>query len=100
MLKKIAKRINKELAQAEDYVEQAFLVKDRYKHLADTFALLAKEEIQHAERLIKEGKMMYEMNTTDETMNEHKAHCKTIWEWEMRLVNEEILKLNYKLSKY
>jgi rubrerythrin len=55
MLKKILKRLDWEIAQAKDYVEQAFIVKPESHTLADLFIELSKEEMSHAEKLMREG---------------------------------------------
>ena len=107
MLKKLAKRIEKELAQAEDYAEQAFLVRHKSTTTADLFISLCGEEIEHAEKLLKEGQRLLSdsssvMKYLDEESTEPIVHdkCKTIWEWETRLAMDKVLELKYKLSQY
>ena len=110
MLKKIAKRIEMELKQAEDYAEQAFLVRHMSQNTADLFASLCGEEIEHAEKLVKEGQRLIansEMSDTtrfslDTESKEQPTHdkCKIIWEWETRLAMDKILSIKYKLSQY
>ena len=108
MLKKIAKRIHKEIIQANDYMEQAFVTKDKCPSLSDNFATLSEEELVHAEKLIREGKKLvdshntYAYNKMDSTMSdeEWKKKCQTIWEWQSRLAIEEINECRYKLAKY
>ena len=114
MLKKLAKRIEKELTQAEDYIEQAFLVRHKSKSTADLFASLSGEEIEHAEKLLKEGQNLIADDTSEvrnylyEDCNGHdkdkvyevKLKCIDIWEWETRFAMERVLELKYKLSQY
>lgn len=110
MLKKIAKRINKELEQARDYAQQAFLVKDKHQQTADLFATLAEEEIVHAEKLLREGNRLvnankaYSYDKTPQAENEAEAawheKCKVIWEWESRFANEMIAECRHTLSMY
>lgn len=109
MLKKIAKRINKEIEQARDYCEQAYLVKTKNSKLADLFATLAEEELVHAEKLLKEGRRLisdheYESYSKEKTDNMSadawKEKCEIIWEWEHRIVMGEVLEIRYKLSEY
>lgn len=108
MLKKLAKRINKELAQAEDYIEQAYLVKTKDSQTSELFANLATEEIDHARRLLKEGQRLvatknvnnYDRMAKTEVEDTWHDNCKIIWEWEHRIATDCILKLEYKLSKY
>lgn len=108
MLKKIAKRINWELEQARDYMEQALLVKNENSQVADLFAMLAEEELVHAEKLLREGHRIidavkmtsYDRNEKTEDVNNYKEKCKIIWEWEHRLAVEQISECRYKLSKY
>lgn len=107
MLKKLAKRIDKELRQAEDYCEQAYLVKHKSSETADLFTTLANEEIDHAKRLLKEGQrlitaknvMSYD-KARETTETDHEKHCHVIWEWEHRMAMETISELEYKLSRY
>lgn len=106
MLKKLAKRINKELEQARDYCEQAYLVKDKSRETSELFYTLSGEEINHAEKLIREGKRLVEEHKVmsydkDEIVDsEWHEKCKVIWEWERRIALEEILDIKYKLQKY
>lgn len=108
MLKKIAKRINKELAQAFDYMEQAYLVRDKSSSLADLFLSLSEEELVHAEKLLREGRKMveshnvYDYSKADRTdiKDEREVKCKIIWEWETRIAMEQIAECRYKLSKF
>ena len=108
MLKKLAKRIELELHQAEDYAEQMFLVKHKSSSTADLFASLCGEEIEHAEKLLKEGqRLVNDMSSDvikylDEDSKDGPSHdkCKIIWDWETRLAMTDILNLKYKLSQY
>lgn len=108
MLKKLAKRINKELEQAEDYCTQAMLVKSHSASTAELFATLSSEEIEHAEKLLREGHRLinekaiksYDKEHTDEHEEAHHEKCKHIWEWEHRIASERIAEIKYKLSMY
>lgn len=114
MLKKLAKRIECELKQADDYIEQAFLVKHKSKTTADLFASLCGEEIEHAEKLLREGQNLIADDVSEvrnylyedydgrdkDKVNEVKLKCIDIWEWETRLAMERVLELKYKLSQY
>lgn len=110
MLKKLAKRIEKELAQAADYCEQATLIKHHHTKTADLFAELAAEEIVHAEKLLREGQRLvdeksttyYDMSKMPKTEAETADHekCKHIWEWEHRMAMDTISELKYKLSLF
>lgn len=106
MLKKIAKRIDKELRQAEDYVEQAYLIRDKSSQTADLFVMLAGEELEHAEKLLSEGARLIEADKTmyDEVESkendEWKQHCAAIWSWEKRLANDCISECRYKIRLY
>ena len=108
MLKKVAKRVHKEITQAFDYMEQAYLVKDKNASLAELFAMLSEEELVHAEKLLREGKKIidshskYTYEKTEKTMSdeEWEKKCQIIWEWESRLATEEISECRYKLSKF
>lgn len=84
MLKKIAKRIDTELRQANDYMQQAFMVKEKNRSLGDLFAQLSEEELVHAEKLLREGKRYIDNNTiSDKEMTDSEWHkkCEIIWEW-------------------
>lgn len=108
MLKKLAKRINKELQQAEDYCEQAFLVREKSSQTADLFVELSNDEIKHAEKLLAEGKRLIDTHrlhsydktakTEDDAAWENK--CKIIWEWEYRVAMDRAAEIKYKLSMY
>lgn len=110
MLKKIAKRITKEVEQAKDYIEQAYMIKYEHREVADLFITLASEEIVHAERLLKAGFNMIMTKDTDlyvmsenkpkDMTDSHFEKCKAIWDWENRLMGEEIAALKYKISNY
>ena len=108
MLKKLAKRIEWELKQADDYIEQAFLIRHKSANTADLFMSLCGEEVEHAEKLLKEGqRLLTDMSGDmtrylDEDAKEPIIHdkCKAIWEWETRLALERVLELKYKLSQY
>lgn len=112
MLKKIAKRIEKELAQAEDYCEQSMLVKIKAPSLSELFATLSSEEIAHAEKLLREGQRMVddkhdftygrEIKSGEGVESDEKWHerCKVIWEWEHRLAMDKIAEIKYKLQMY
>ena len=107
MLKKIAKRIEKEINQAQDYCQQALLIKHDASSTADLFTQLASEEITHAKKLLREGQRLIDdeqlksyddKNTTYDAA--HYEKCKHIWEWEQRLAVERIAEVEYKLSMY
>lgn len=108
MLKKIAKRINKEIEQAEDYCEQAMLIKHEAASTADLFTQLSAEEITHAKKLLREGQRLiddkqlksYDKDEHSEYDTAHYEKCKVIWEWEHRLATERIAEIEYKLSMY
>ena len=108
MLKKLAKRINWEIEQAEDYCEQAMLVKHKSAQVADLFATLSSEEIVHAEKLLKEGQRLVDDNKAysygeevkDENEKAWHEKCKVIWEWEHRMAMDRISEIQYKLSLY
>lgn len=115
MLKKLAKRIQKEINQAEDYCMQAYLVKHHEPDTAQLFVELATEEIDHAKRLLKEGERLisaksvhilpYETKEAIEKkiatdMDGEYRKCKTIWEWEQRIAMETISEIMYKLSQF
>ena len=109
MLKKIAKRIEKEIAQARDYCQQAYLIKAKHPETSTLFLTLATEELDHAKRLLKEGERLINLKqvlpyehkdaVAIDTNNETEM-CKHIWEWERRLANEEISELSYKISVF
>lgn len=107
MLKKIAKRIEKEIAQAEDYCHQAFIIKHNYSTTAELFVQLASEELVHAKKLLREGQkliddkaLMPHDNNTKETDDVYYEKCKHIWEWEYRIAMERVSELEYKLNMY
>lgn len=106
MLKKIAKRINKEIEQAADYCQQAMLVKHEASTTADLFATLSDEEIVHAKKLLREGQRLIDdksIKSYDKEAEHDEAYhekCKHIWEWEYRIAMERIAEIEYKLSMY
>lgn len=107
MLKKLAKRIEKELAQAEDYCEQAYLVMNDYPATAEVFCTLCTEELQHAETLLKEGQRLVDgnklkhMTKTEEDETSTEEHdCKVIWKWEHRTAMNRILEIKYKVNQF
>ena len=93
MLKKIVKRIDWEIEQAKDYVEQAFIVKHDCQTLADLFIELAKEEMTHAEKLMKEGHSIMTAKM------EHDEFV-PVWHWMVRKYTECINDLTVKVSRY
>ena len=93
MLKKILKRLDWEISQAKDYVEQAFKVKSDCHSLSELFIELGKEEISHAERLMKEGNnLMANMKEPDEFVY--------VWKWMCHKNTECINDLNVKINRY
>ena len=93
MLKKILKRIDKEIEAAKDYVDQAFKVKNDRHSLSDLFIELAKEEIIHAEKLIKEGNsIMSSLTEPDEFI--------PVWKWMCHKNTGCINDLNVKINHY
>lgn len=108
MLKKLAKRIEKELEQAEDYCTQAMLVKHDSASTSELFAELSSEEIVHAEKLLREGQKLidnkamksYDKDATTEHDEAHYEKCKHIWEWEHRTAMSRIAEIKYKLSMF
>ena len=93
MLKKIIKRAEKELDQACDYLEQAFKVKHDCLTLGDLFSELAKEEINHAERLIKEGHSLAMGKLAhDEFL--------PVWKWMVNKYTDRINDLTVKMNRY
>lgn len=93
MLKKIIKRIEKELDQACDYTEQAFKVKHDCLTLGDLFLELAKEEVNHAERLMKEGHSLASTKMSEDEFI-------PVWKWMITKYNEKINDLNVKMNRY
>lgn len=110
MLKKIAKRINKELEQARDYIDQAYLIKNKSPETADLFVTLSKEELDHAKRLLRRGQdivnaepnmaSMYDKSAKTEVDQHWHEKCKAIWEWETRLAMEDYADIEYRISQY
>lgn len=111
MLKKIAKRINKELEQARDYIHQAFMVKENSQPTADLFATLSEEELVHAEKLVREGQRIvnkeksYPYSKSGKTSEPEedeawREKCKVIWEWETRIAMEQISECRKMISAY
>lgn len=97
MLKKLAKRIHIECEQAEDYVQQALLLSEEHSHTADLFIELASEEIEHAEKLLKEGqRLVDEKDVSDDETDYYKG----IWDWETRMTMNKIPEIKYKISFY
>lgn len=100
MLKKLAKRVEKHLQFAEDYEEQAMLVKHDDNSVFETFLSLMSDEINHAERLLKEGQRIIEtkkLKMYDGEVVDY-DHCKIIWDWEYRVASERLTELRYKMS--
>ena len=93
MLKKILKRLDWEIAQAQDYIEQAFRVKPECLSLSELFIELGKEEIVHAEKLMKEG------NALVSNMKEHDDFVH-VWKWMCHKNVDCINDLNVKISRY
>lgn len=116
MLKKLAKRIEKEISQAEDYCQQAYLVKHEDEKTAKLFIDLCTEEIDHAKRLFAEGerlidsrnphvlpyeiKMNLEKSNVAMDMDTHFKECKAIWKWEQRTGMERIAEILYRVSQF
>ena len=79
-IKCLTEFIEEELEDAEKYAKKAMHYKDSNRKLAETYSLLAEEELRHSELLHKEVVTMIEA---------HKATGKAappdmlaIWEWE------------------
>lgn len=109
MLKKLAKRIEKELIQAEDYIEQAFLVKYKSVETANLFLQLSLDELGHVEKLLKEGNRIIESNKSSmyydkaiksEDEEVYKEKCKIIWDWEYRTSTERVMDIKLKISYF
>lgn len=113
MLKKLAKRINKELDMACDYVEQANLLKYEHRDVADLFISLAGEKVEDIDRLYRAGYSMIEQkkdgiysrqsNTQERESSNKSSHfdeAKTIWDWEYRISSEKLQELKQKISNY
>jgi Mn-containing catalase len=93
MLKKILKRLEWEISQAQDYIDQAFMVKSENHSLAELFIELGKEEIVHAEKLMREG------NTIISNLKEHDDFVH-VWKWIYHKNVECINDLNVKINRY
>lgn len=115
MLKKLAKRIQKEINQAEDYCMQAFFVKHEDESTAKLFVELAGEEIDHAKKLLDAGVRLIESqnvhvlpyetrvnmkNNVEMDMKYEFNKSKAIWDWEQRIAMETITEIQYKLSQF
>lgn len=115
MLKKLAKRIQKEINQAEDYCMQAYLVKHDEVETAQLFVELSRGEIDHAKKLLAEGVRLIKTQSihvlpyeTKEAMHQKVAmditaefnDCKKIWDWEQRIAMETITEIEYKLNQF
>ena len=109
MLKKLAKRIEKELIQAEDYIEQAFLIRHNSIETATLFLQLSVDELNHVEKLLKEGNriiesnkssMYYDKSTKIEDEEVYKEKCKIIWDWEYRTSMERVMDIKLKISYF
>ena len=103
MLKKLAKRIEKHVRMAEDYEEQAMLIRHDDNTVFETFISLANDEINHAEKLLKEGQRIIEskrlkMYHEDQTHTVDYEKCKVMWDWEYRTASDRLTELRYKLS--
>lgn len=79
-IKCLVEFIEEELEDAEKYAKKAMHYKDTDRKLAETYSLLADEEMRHSELLHKEAVRMIEA---------HKAaghaapeNMMAIWEWE------------------
>ena len=93
MLKKIIKRIDKELEQACDYIDQAFKVKHECLTLSELFLELAREEVNHAERLMKEGHSLANTKMAEDEFL-------SVWKWMVTKYTEKINDLTVKMNRY
>lgn len=114
MLKKLAKRINKEMNMACDYMDQAMLLKYEDREMADAFVALASERADDIERMYrlgfnhieqKKGNDNYSRSSTRETEDAEAKklkydEAKTIWDWEYRISNEKLQELKHKITNY
>lgn len=55
MLKILAKYVEAELMQAEEYCHKAMLLKKESASVSETLYTLANEELNHAKKLLREG---------------------------------------------
>lgn len=112
MLKKLAKRIDKELNLACDYVEQAMLVKHDHRELADLFMSLAAERTEDIEKMYRVGFNLIDQKDDNvysrpQSQSERERskysqfeEAKTIWDWEYRISNEKVSDLKQKIQNY
>lgn len=96
-----------ELAQAEDYCNQAYVVMNDYPTIAELFCSLSLEELSHAEKLLKEGQKLIDeeklkhLTRTEETETTDKQHdCKVIWKWEHKNAMKRLLEIKYKVNQF
>lgn len=82
MIRKLVHQIENEFLTAEEYMECAAQLKSDE---SDIYKSLAKEELNHAERLMHLGQIRLEHDLLDEK-------CKVIWEYEKERFASRLIK--------
>ena len=106
MLKILAKYVEAELIQAEEYCHKAMLLKRDSASVSETLYTLATEELNHAKKLLREGNKIISdktVRTFDGDIQVDDAYyekCKTIWQWEHEISMDKLHRIERELESY
>lgn len=106
MLKILAKYVEAELMQAEEYCHKAMLLKKESVSVSETLYTLANEELNHAKKLLREGnkiisdKSVKTFETNVQIDDAYFEKCKIIWQWEHEMSMDKVRRIERELEAY
>lgn len=98
LVKEIVKSIREELEDAEKYAWAAVHAKTEHHELADLYARLAGEELDHANMLHKQATEVIEQHKRQGY--EAPVAMKAVWDWEHERYMEEYAEIKRILDMY
>lgn len=98
IIKEIVEAIREELEGAENYAKKATQYKTDDKALADVYAMMAAQELEHVDRLHAQVVRMIKAHQA--TGKEVPAAMQAVWDYEHRNFMDKVAKIKMLLEMY
>ena len=92
-LRHVAEDINEEIHGAEAYVKKAIDHKSLHAEIAKTYADMAAQELEHAQKLYDIGKKMIAEDPQHDLLS-------TMWEWSRSMMDDGIMRVKAMMDHY
>lgn len=98
IIKEIVEYIHEELEGSEDYAKKATQYKADDRALADTYSMMAAQELEHVDKL--HAQVVRIIKAYQATGKEAPASMKAVWDWEHEQAMDKVAKIKMLLEMY